>query len=129
MEWCHYCMYHLLFISYCRFYFFSFFPALLKTQLHFDARSIGMTITTFATMSFALSVTSRLIQRWDVVSTCTLGLGMISLGLASLAMTSKDCGIFILSESTLIGQWIHHQWVSYSRECFTLGLFIVRVYP
>jgi len=85
--------------------FFSFFPAILKTQLSLNAQEIGMTFTTFATISFLLSatsITSRLIQRWNVVITCTLGLAMIAIGLLSLTMTN-----YCSSTTSIVAAWLH----------------------
>lgn len=72
--------------------FFAFYPALLQNQFNLDARSIGMSFTGFACISFlfsALSLPSKLIQRAGVVNTCVAGLGAISAGLCALSTSSS----------------------------------------
>ena len=73
--------------------FFAFYPALLQNQLGFDPRSIGMSFTAFAAVSFfcsATSLSSKLIGRVGVVNACAAGLATIGLGLAGLATSASS---------------------------------------
>ncbi len=76
--------------------FFAFYPALLQNQFNLDARSIGMSFTGFACISFlfsALSLPSKLIQRVGVVNSCVAGLGAISAGLCALSTSSSAAAV------------------------------------
>ena len=73
--------------------FFAFYPALLQNQLGFDAKSIGMSFTGLACVSFlfsATSLSSKLIEKAGVVNACVLGLGVIGAGLLGLATSASS---------------------------------------
>lgn len=70
--------------------FFAFFPALLRSSLGLDTRSIGLAFTSFACISFAVSttLTGESIRRFGPVATCVAGLSAIGTGLIALAGAS-----------------------------------------
>ena len=73
--------------------FFAFFPALLQNQLGFNAKSIGMSFTGFAFVSFlfsATSLSSKLIERVGVVNACAAGLATIGAGLLGLSTSASS---------------------------------------
>jgi len=73
--------------------FFAFYPALLQTQMGFDAKAIGMSFTGFACISFlcsATSLSSKLIQKCGVVNACALGLSAIGAGLLGLSVSASS---------------------------------------
>ena len=73
--------------------FFAFYPALLQTQMGYDARSIGMSFTAFAAVSFlcsATSLSSKLIEKAGVVNACATGLAAIGVGLLGLSTSASS---------------------------------------
>ena len=73
--------------------FFAFYPALLQNQMGFDAKSIGLSFTGFAAVSFifsASSISSKLIARIGVVNTCATGLAAIGVGLLGLSASASS---------------------------------------
>eukprot|EP00559_Dactyliosolen_fragilissimus_P009575 CAMPEP_0184865132 /NCGR_PEP_ID=MMETSP0580-20130426/17070_1 /TAXON_ID=1118495 /ORGANISM="Dactyliosolen fragilissimus" /LENGTH=435 /DNA_ID=CAMNT_0027364203 /DNA_START=690 /DNA_END=1997 /DNA_ORIENTATION=- len=76
--------------------FFAFFPALLQNLIGFDARSIGLSFTAFASISFlfsASSFSSNLIRKFGVVRTCVAGLCGISSGLFLLSTAAARISV------------------------------------
>ena len=73
--------------------FFAFYPALLQSQMGFDARAIGMSLTGFACVSFlcsATSLSSKLIEKKGVVNACAIGLTAIGAGLFGLSASASS---------------------------------------
>jgi MFS family permease len=73
--------------------FFAFYPALLQSQMGFDARAIGMSLTGFACVSFlcsATSLSSKLIEKKGVVNACVIGLTAIGAGLFGLSASASS---------------------------------------
>ena len=91
--------------------FFAFFPTLLQDRLNVGTQVVGMTLTLFAVVSFAMSafVSSRFLKAFGPVTACSTGLvavgtGLWTLGYAASLPVGMNMGVtaaFILSASAL----------------------------